>query len=53
MKAVAATKPVVRRSSGNVFEDVGFPKPEAERLRIMAPHRRRVDLEMVWSLPLI
>jgi predicted XRE-type DNA-binding protein len=36
MKAVAAKKPVVRRSSGNVFEDIGFPKPEAERLRIMA-----------------
>ncbi len=36
MKASITKKPVIRRSTGNVFEDVGFPKPEAERLRIMA-----------------
>jgi predicted XRE-type DNA-binding protein len=42
-----ATK--VRRSSGNVFRDLGFPAPEAENLRIrselMARLRRVIESE--------
>jgi hypothetical protein len=33
-KAVIAKRPAVRRSSGNVFADLGFDEDEAEHLRI-------------------
>ena len=33
-KTTAAKRPVVRRSSGNVFADLGFDEDEAEHLRI-------------------
>lgn len=36
MKKTAANKSVIRKSTGNVFEDIGFPQPEAERLRLIA-----------------
>ena len=48
MKAVTAKKPVVRRTSGNVFEDIGFPKPEAERLRIMAELAIQIERYIGW-----
>jgi predicted XRE-type DNA-binding protein len=39
----------LRRSSGNVFRDLGFPAPEAENLRLrselMARVRRRIAKE--------
>ena len=33
----------MRRSSGNVFEDVGFPRPEAERLLIRSELMSEVE----------
>jgi predicted XRE-type DNA-binding protein len=36
MKKSTTNKTVIQKSSGNVFEDVGFLQPEAERLRLMA-----------------
>jgi len=28
--------PIIRKSTGNVFEDIGFAKPEAERLAMLS-----------------
>lgn len=36
MRKTAEKEHSIERSTGNVFEDIGFPKAEAERLRIMA-----------------
>lgn len=37
MKKHQARKiPNIRKSSGNVFEDIGFTKPEAERLALLS-----------------
>ena len=33
----------IRRSSGNVFEDAGFPRPEAERLLIRSELMSEVE----------
>ncbi len=37
MKRQRATKtPIIRKSTGNVFEDIGFAKPEAGRLAMLS-----------------
>ncbi len=37
MKRQSTTKaPTIRKSSGNVFKDIGFSKPEAERLALLS-----------------